>query len=131
MQANYPSAIRHYQQYKQLQDSLLTETKSRQIADLEVLYETEKKEQDIKLKEQSIKALTRERQLQTQQIEQDQLVRNALVGGAGLLLALLALGYNRYRLKQRSNQLLKAQQQQLQTQHEELQAQQAHIHRQN
>ncbi|MBD0257608.1 MAG: tetratricopeptide repeat protein, partial [Cytophagales bacterium] len=78
MQANYLSAMRHYQQYKRLEDSLFNETKSRQLASLDVLYETEKKEQDIELKAQRIKALTRERQLQATQIEQDQLVRNAL-----------------------------------------------------
>jgi two-component sensor histidine kinase len=131
MLANYPSAIRHYQQHKQLQDSLYNETKSRQIANLDVLYETEKKEQEIKLKEQSIKTLTRERQLQAKQIEQDQLVRKTLIGGAVLLLSLLGVIYNRYRLKQRSNQLLKAQQQQLQAQHEELQARQEVIDQKN
>jgi two-component sensor histidine kinase len=114
MQANYPSAIRHYQQHKMLEDSLLNEAKNRQIVSLDVLYETEKKEQDIKLKEQSIKTLTREKQLQQQQIQQDRLLRNALVGGAVLLLLLVGVIYNRYRLKQRSNQLLQAQQLQLQ-----------------
>jgi hypothetical protein len=44
----------------------LNETKSRQIASLDVLYETEKKEKDIQLKEQNIKALTNERILQEQ-----------------------------------------------------------------
>ncbi|CAA9286865.1 MAG: Two-component system sensor histidine kinase [uncultured Cytophagales bacterium] len=127
LQGRYASAIRHYQQHKQLQDSLYNETKSRQIANLDVLYETEKKEQDIKLKEQSIKTLTRERQLQAKQIEQDQLVRNTLIGGAVLMLALLGVTYNRYRLKQRSNQLLKAQQQELQARQEVINQKNEHL----
>jgi two-component sensor histidine kinase len=124
MQANYPSAIRHYQQYKRLEDSLLNETKSRQIASLDVLYETEKKEKDIQLKEQNIKALTKERILQEHKIKQDRFIRNGVIGGAATLLLLLVVIYNRYRLKQQSNRLLEAQQSKLQEQHEELQTQQ-------
>jgi two-component sensor histidine kinase len=110
MQGNYLSAIRHYQQYKRLEDSLLNETKNRQVANMEVLYDTEKKDQAIRLKEQNIKVLTKEKQLQQQQLAQDRLMRNALTGGAGLLLLLVGVLYNRYRLKQRSNQQLQAQQ---------------------
>ncbi|MBD0256624.1 MAG: hypothetical protein ICV83_12970, partial [Cytophagales bacterium] len=89
-------------------------------------------------KEARIKTLQRERQLQTQQSAQDRLMRNALVGGALLLLLMVGVIYNRYRLKQRSNRQLEAQQRQLQAQHEELraqqevlQAQQREIHQQN
>jgi two-component sensor histidine kinase len=46
-----------------------------------------------------------------------------LIGGGILLLVLLGVVYNRYRLKQRSNRQLQAQQQALQTQHQELQFQ--------
>ena len=37
---NYPEAIRHYQQYKALQDSIYNETKSKQITQLSIQYET-------------------------------------------------------------------------------------------
>jgi two-component sensor histidine kinase len=124
---NYLSAIKHHQLYEQLRDSLFNETKSRQIADLEVLHETEQKEKDLQLKEQNIKALTRERQLQNQQMAQDKLVRNAIIGGAVMLTLLLVVLYNRYRLKQRSNKQLKVQQQQLQAQQRQLQAQHAEL----
>jgi two-component sensor histidine kinase len=124
MQGNYTSAIKHYQQFKQLEDSLSNETKNRQIASLEVLHETEQKEKNIQFKQQRINLLTRQSQLQDQQIQKDQLVRNVIIGGAILLLLLLAVIYNRYRLKQRSNQQLQAQQQKLQAQHKELYAQQ-------
>ncbi len=124
MQANYPSAIRHYQQYKVLQDSLLNETKSQQIASLEVLYETEKKERDLKLKEQNIALLREQNKSQQATISQQRTQRNAFIGGTALLLLTLGLGYNRYRLKQRNNRQLEAQRRQLQAQHEALQAQQ-------
>jgi tetratricopeptide (TPR) repeat protein len=138
LQGNYPSAIKHYQRYKGLEDSLFNETKSRQIATLDVLHETERKEKDLLLKEQNIKALTKERQLQEEQIKKDELIRNVIIGGTVLLLLLLGVIYNRYRLKRRSNLLLQAQQRQLQAQHQELQtqkdvlqAQQSEINRKN
>jgi two-component sensor histidine kinase len=115
--ANYPSAIRYYQLHTALKDSTFNEARSKQVEQLTIQYETGKKEQEIKLKEKNIALLRQQNKSQKTQ-------RNALVGGTGLLLAFLGLGYNRYRLKQRSNQLLEAQQQKLKVQHEELQAQQ-------
>jgi two-component sensor histidine kinase len=118
--ANYPSAIKHYQLYTALKDSNFNETQSKQIAQLSIGYETEKKEQDIKLKEKNI-ALLRE------QNKAQQTQRNALIGGTGLLLALLALSYNRFRLKIRSNQLLEAQQAVLQTQQKVIHEKNGHL----
>jgi two-component sensor histidine kinase len=96
-----------------LQDSLYDETKIKQMASLEVQFETEQKEKNLQLKEQSIAVLTKERLLQDQKIKKDYLILNFLIGGAVLLLLLLVLGYNRYRLKQRSTQLLEAKQQEI------------------
>jgi hypothetical protein len=38
-QANYPSALRHYQRYTALKDSLLNETTSKQMAELDIKYQ--------------------------------------------------------------------------------------------
>ncbi|WP_020602472.1 tetratricopeptide repeat-containing sensor histidine kinase [Spirosoma spitsbergense] len=104
------SAIRHYQLATVIKDSLFTKTKNRQIEELQIQYEIEQKEKDIRLKEKSIKTLTQQRQLQDQKSKQEWLIRNVLISGAILLLLLLTVVYNRYHLKQRSNQLLQAQQ---------------------
>ena len=114
---HYPSAIRHYQRYTALKDSIFNETQSKQIEQLGVQYETGKKEQYLKLKEKDIALLQGQSKAQQTQ-------RNALIGGTALLLTVLVLVYNRYRLKQRSNQQLEHQQHRLQVQHQELQAQQ-------
>lgn len=119
-QAIYPSAIRHYQLYKAFSDSIFNEKQSQQIAQLNIGYETEKKEQEIKLKEKNIALLEEQSKVQHTQ-------RNALVGGTGLLVLMLGVVYNRYRSKQQSNKLLHAQQSKLQVQHEELQSQQASL----
>ncbi len=112
-QGNYPAAIRQYERYKALTDSIFNEKKFNQIARLSIQYETDKKEQALRLKEKDIALLTEQSKAQQTQ-------RNALIGGAALLLALLLLSYNRYRLKQRNNQQLKAQQQTLQERQEEI-----------
>jgi two-component sensor histidine kinase len=107
---NYSSAIKHYQQYVALRDSLFTESTNNQIAQLQVQYESEKKDQHLKLKEKSIRVLQEHGKLQQQQLRQAQMIRNGMIAGAIMLVLLLGLGYNRYRLKQQGNQLLEAKQ---------------------
>jgi two-component sensor histidine kinase len=102
-QEQFPAAIAHYQRYKLLTDSVFNERKNKQLASLEIQYDTRKKEQNIAL-------LTKQTQVQQASLQQQEFQRNALVVGALLLAGLLLLGYNRYRLKQRAAQLLEAQQ---------------------
>lgn len=102
-QHRYPSAIVHYQKFKALSDSIFSEKKGKQIAALEIQYNTRKKEQDIAL-------LTRQNQLQQARIREKDLQRNGSIAGTMLLAGLLGVSYNRYRLKQRNNQLLEAKQ---------------------
>jgi two-component sensor histidine kinase len=119
-QANYPSAIRHYQLYSALKDSLFNETQSKQIEQLGVQYETKKKDQALELNKKDIAILGEQSKAQRSQ-------RNGLIGGTILLVALLTLSYNRYRLKQRSNSLLEAQQQVLHAQQEEIHEKNKHL----
>ncbi|WP_233754036.1 histidine kinase dimerization/phosphoacceptor domain -containing protein [Algoriphagus sp. AGSA1] len=121
LRGNLSSAIGHYQQYKALQDSVFNERKSNQLIAFQVQYETEKKEQELQLKEQNITTLTQERQLQQQEIKQAKLLRNGITGGAAMLLMLLGVIYNRYRLKQQSNRQLQSQQVKLQEQQQQIQ----------
>jgi two-component sensor histidine kinase len=119
-QGNYLEAIRHYQRYKILNDTIFDERKSRQIAQLSIQYETKKKEQDLKLKEKDITLLIA--QTTSQQVQ-----RNALIIGTLLMLAILVMGYNRYRLKLRSNRQLWNQQQLLKAQQKEINQKNAHL----
>ena len=94
MQGKLSTALWHYQQATLIKDSLFNETKNKQLEELQIQYDTEKKEQDLKLKEQNIKLLTQDKQLQAKQLERDKLIRNVIIGGALLLLALLVAIYN-------------------------------------
>ncbi len=115
--ADYPAAIRHYQHFKTLSDSLINEKIKQKTSLLEVQYETQQKEHKIL-------ELRQESELRKSELRAAQTARNFTITGALMLGGLLALGYNRYRLKQRSNQLLQAQ-------HGELQARQREIHLKN
>jgi two-component sensor histidine kinase len=136
-QGHLRPALQHFQQATTINDSLFNQTKNRQLEELRTQYETEQKDKDLRLQKQRIQVLSQQQQLQTQLGQQDRLVRNSVGLGAFMLLLLLGLTYNRYRLKQRSNQQLQhqheqllTQQHQLQAQHQELQAHQQVLHTQ-
>ncbi len=114
---SYPAAIRHYQHYKALSDSLINEQTREKTSLLEVQFETREKEHKIV-------ALRQESKLRDIALQRARTSRNYIIAGAVLLALLLGVLYNRYRLKRRSNQLLETKQQKLLAQHEELQAQQ-------
>ena len=103
LQGNYPSAIRQYQQYQAIKASLLTEKRSKQIKELDVEYKTYEKQHNIQL-------LTQRNAAQQAQLAATRTTRNLSVASAGLLVLVLGLGYNRYRLRQRSARLLEAKQ---------------------
>ncbi|WP_460937643.1 tetratricopeptide repeat-containing sensor histidine kinase [Spirosoma humi] len=107
-EGNYLSAITHFRQHKALNDSIFNEAKSRQFAELEVKYATTQKVQQI--------------QRQQQELEQEKTTRNGILAGTFLLLGLLGVSYNQYRLKQRSNKLLEAKQLEINQKNESLQS---------
>jgi two-component sensor histidine kinase/tetratricopeptide (TPR) repeat protein len=113
-QACYPSAITHYQRYKILNDSLLSEITTQKVAQLEVQYRTQEKERNIlQLRQQS--------KSQQGELQKAQTTRNLSIVSAVMLVLLLGLSYNRYRLKQRSNQLLETKQHEINLKNRSLQ----------
>lgn len=105
-QANYLQAISHFEKYKSLNDTIFNVTKSRQIEELQIKYETNEKEKDIenlKLKENN----------QAKELQKSILSRNysyVLL----IALSLLFVGvYHRYRFKQKSNALLQRKQEEI------------------
>jgi two-component sensor histidine kinase len=99
---DFKTAVVDYQKYIHLKDSLLRVANSRQMAALRLDYETEKKDA-------AIQVLTREQALSRAALHQADLTRNAVIAGSALLLILLVVSYNRYRIKRRSNHLLQLQ----------------------
>lgn len=107
---NFISAIRHLKDCQTFRDSFSSAANSKQIARLQVEYETDKKDKDLLLKEQNIQLLRDQGRLRDIELKQSNLIKNATFGGLALLLGIIGLLYNRYRLKQRSEKRLENQQ---------------------
>lgn len=109
-ETKYADAVEAYKKYTTINDSLFSKKKANEIERLQIQYETEKKDHELKIKEQNIQLLTKQAQLQKANIKQERLTRNLTIAGAVLLALLLGLNYNRFRLKRRINQKLQIQQ---------------------
>ncbi|HEY4060996.1 MAG TPA: sensor histidine kinase [Puia sp.] len=93
------SAIKHRLLYEKYSDSIFTDNKARQLAETQVRYESDKKDQNIAL-------LGKQQQLDKAELSRAALIRN--ISFAGLFAALIIIGllYNQYRVKQKSNRAI-------------------------
>lgn len=99
----YVTAIRHYQKYKLLNDSIFSERKSKQLEELQVQYGTAQKEHSIQL-------LTNKQKLQQSELARANFSKRLFITGVLLLLVILLLLYHGYRQKTQKNHLLQEQQ---------------------
>jgi len=111
---DYISAIAHYQAYKRLNDSLFNESKSRQVSQLEIVYNIEQKDKDLAFKEQNIQLLKKQAQLQYSQLQASSVIKNFTLSGIVLLLIIIILLYKNTQHRSRSHKLLQAQQVEIQ-----------------
>ncbi|KFF03420.1 hypothetical protein B0A68_06545 [Flavobacterium reichenbachii] len=108
---DYLNAIKHYQLYKSLSDSVFKGEKSKQINSLQVEFESEKKDKNIDL-------LTQEAKLQKIQIHNDIVIRYIFIAGVLVLVLFIALLYNGFRLKKKKNEELEIKRQKINEQNE-------------
>lgn len=99
-QKQYLLAHENYVRYAELKDSLETLRNKEASNELEAKYQSEKKENEIN-------TLHAENQIKTLQLEKQRTQRIYLLGVSILSLLLIAVLYNRYRIKQRSAEKLK------------------------
>lgn len=104
---NYQAALFNLHEYMKLNDSLFNETSSRQIKQLEIEFETEKRKNEIS-------TLSQKNQTQQNLLDREKLIRNFTMGGIALMLIILALLFRQYRQKQRTNKLIVQKNEQLQ-----------------
>ncbi len=96
----YLDAIKDLQLSEYFSDSALSHEQKKNVDELLVKYEAEKKDKDIQL-------LKQKGELQQAAIEQSQFSQRVTFVGAGLMLLIAALLYYLYRTKQKSNTQLK------------------------
>jgi len=113
-QNNYVPAIQHLQMQQRLHDSLFTDRKSKQIAELQIQYETQEKEKDLQLAHS-------QEQLKDKELERTVEAKNFTYLILAVLFVLMIVGYSRYALKQKNNRQLVAQQQIINVKNTELQ----------
>ncbi|HVY75762.1 MAG TPA: histidine kinase dimerization/phosphoacceptor domain -containing protein [Puia sp.] len=106
-QGHYKEAAKNLLKYQALNDSLFTETASRQMKQLEVEYETKKNKNEITV-------LSQQNQLQRDRLDQEALVRKFIIGGVALMFIIIGLLYRQYRHKQKNNRIILQKNEQLQ-----------------
>jgi len=104
---SYQQAINNLIKANEVKDSILDETKSRQIAQLEVEFETEKKEGQINL-------LNQKAVLESTKLRQADFVKNVTIAGVLLLLIIAGLLYKQSSLRKKNNVIVTYKNKQLQ-----------------
>ena len=95
IKSNNPKAMEYYLKYDQLKDSIFSEESTKQIAEMQTKYDTDKKEKENVL-------LTKENEIKTLEITQKEQQRNIMMGSFALILLLVGVSYNHYRLKNKN-----------------------------
>lgn len=108
-QARFDDALANFKIKEMYEDSLLNETSRKQIAELQIKYDTEKKDKDLLIKEKNNFLLKKQGELQESKLSQANLMKDISLGSIVLLIVIVTLLYSRYRIKQRTNLLLEIQ----------------------
>ena len=116
-------AIRYYDEYIALNDSIFTSQNATKIAEMNALYELEKKEQEIQSLQQREEINKNKLQLQEAQIKYQNYFLFFTIGSIVLLLIMVYILYQYYRTKAKANEKLSGLNREINEQKEEIQAQ--------
>lgn len=103
---DFRSAMDHYLIAQRIKDSIDNITKAYQVSLLQIENETEQKNSHID-------TLTKQAQVKDGLLKRTRFIQNTIVAVSALLLIITGLVYSRYRLKQRTNRKLEANQREL------------------
>ena len=98
-EGNYLKALRERRLAQISEDSVYNLIKTNQFAELQIQYETETKDKNIKLLEEKDKA-------QQATLRQSNFMKKVTLAGIVVMLIVTGLVYNQYRNKQRSNKMI-------------------------
>jgi len=103
---DYKAANEHFLRFFTIHDSLFNETKSRQIQQLQVQYETQKNTSELKIKDQRILYLNASARLQKAVLNKANLIKNVTIIAILFLFVITILIYKQYRNKREINKVI-------------------------
>lgn len=106
---DFEKSYQYQQRAKNVRDSLDRIVSSRDLAEMQIKFETEQKQREIEL-------LSKEKEVQDLKITKQNTVRNMIIAVAVLALLMLALIYARYRTKKKANEELDRKNQEIEQQ---------------
>jgi signal transduction histidine kinase len=110
---DYQSALQYYKKFKQLEDSIFSETKKEQFAQIQIKYETARKDIEIEL-------LNQKEQQQIAKLKNEEFIRNILVVILAFTAVLLFSLYKNNEKRRKINELLIEQQKEIKSKSKEL-----------
>ncbi|MGE0078378.1 MAG: tetratricopeptide repeat protein [Bacteroidales bacterium] len=119
-QERYDSALFYYTLASNFKDSVLNEKNTRHISTIQTIYETEKKENEIKL-------LTQEQELKQKELKRQNILKNGLLIGLILTILIIISIYQAFITKKKTNKLLSRQIEEIETQNIRLEEQKQEI----
>lgn len=99
MEGKYHDAFINHKQFRFYKDTLMNINQRFKSQELNVRFETAKKDQDIKI-------LTQQGVIQQSALQQARQTRNVILGGAILMFVIVSLLYNQFRSKQKTAKLI-------------------------
>jgi len=102
----YMQAFEYHKLYSEIKDTLLNEESSRQIAEMNTKYESEKKEKDIQL-------LTKDKKLQETEIGKQKLIKNLFIIGLLIAVCIAFIILNRFRVTRKQKIIIEHQNEQI------------------
>jgi len=98
---NYKKALEFYKLYTEITDSIYTVESANRITEMKVKYETENLETENEL-------LKKDNQIQSLELNRQKNIKNYWIGFSILILALAILSFSQFRLKKKTNNLLRS-----------------------
>jgi tetratricopeptide (TPR) repeat protein len=110
---DYENALNYYRQRTEMQDSIFNDKKSSEFSEMNIKYETEKKQQENSL-------LKKTSMLKDEQLASEATKQKYLYGVVALILAFAVVLFIAFRNQQRNNKLLREQKSQIEEQKKEI-----------
>ncbi len=103
---NYKKALEYYKLYSEMKDSIFTNESSNRITEMKIKYETDNLETENEL-------LKKDNQIHILELNRQKNIKNYWIAFSILILALSVLSFSQFRLKKKTNSLLKSKNDQL------------------